>query len=74
MFRSGIANTAFHKRAMLLIFYAEYTESLVDILSYPESTMAYHFGPGENVQNEYSQKAGKRYFKTGLCKYSKCFF
>ena len=29
----------FHKGAMLLIFYAEYTESVLDSLLYPESTM-----------------------------------
>ena len=29
----------FHKRAMIQIFYAEYTESVLDILSYRESTM-----------------------------------
>ena len=30
-------------------------------------------GLGEICQNEGSQMAGKRYFETGFCKYSKCF-
>ena len=38
-FEIGFANTAFHKRAKLLIFYAEYTESVFAILSHPESAM-----------------------------------
>ena len=37
--RLVFANTVFHKRRMLQIFYAEYTEIVLDILSYPESTM-----------------------------------
>ena len=37
--RFGFANTVFHKSAKLQIFYAEYTASILDILSYPESTM-----------------------------------
>ena len=39
--RLEFTNTIFHKRAMLLIFYAEYTASVLEILSYPESTMAH---------------------------------
>ena len=35
----GFTYTVFHKRAILLTFYAEYTESVLDILSYLESTM-----------------------------------
>ena len=38
-FEIDFANTVFHKRIMLLIFYVEYTESVLDILSYLESTM-----------------------------------
>ena len=37
--RSAFANTISHKRAMLKIFYAEYTRSVLDIPSHPESTM-----------------------------------
>ena len=37
--RLVFVNTAFHKRAMLQIFYAEYAESMLDILSYQESTI-----------------------------------
>ena len=37
--RLVFANTVFHKTAMLQLFYAEYTESVLDIPSYPESTL-----------------------------------
>ena len=37
--RLVFATIVFHKRVMLQLFYAEYTESVLDILSYPESTM-----------------------------------
>ena len=33
------ASTVFHKRAILLIFEAEFTESVLDFLSYPESNL-----------------------------------
>ena len=33
------ANTAFHKRDKLLIFEAEFTETVLHILSYPDSTV-----------------------------------
>ena len=42
IFIFDFTNTVFHKRAMLLIFCTEYTESVLDILFYPESTMAHH--------------------------------
>ena len=32
-------NTVFHKSVILLIFEAEFTESVLDILSYPVSTI-----------------------------------
>ena len=41
--RFGFANTVFHKTAMIQLFYAEYAESVLDILSYPELTMG-HYG------------------------------
>ena len=50
-------------------FYAEFTESMPDILLYPESGM----GLKKYFQNQGSQKAGKCYFLIGFCKYSKCF-
>ena len=31
-YKLAFANTVFHKRAMLLIFYAEYTKSVLEIL------------------------------------------
>ena len=37
--RTVFGNTLFHIRAMLLIFYTEYTESVVDSALYPQSTM-----------------------------------
>ena len=54
---------------MLLIFYAEYTESLLDILSYTESTMSPQswLGSEKIFQNEDSQEAGKCYAKIGSC-------
>ena len=35
----GFANTVFHKRAILLIFEARFTEGVLDTLSYLESTI-----------------------------------
>ena len=68
-------NEVFLKRAMLLIFYTEYTESVIDILLPPESTMGPPLlGQEKNFQSEGSQKAGKRYFKTGSCKYKNASF
>ena len=42
IFILDFANTAFPKRAMLLAFYVEYTEVVLDIPSYLESTMVNH--------------------------------
>ena len=68
------ANTDFHKRAILLIFYTEYAESVLDCLSYPEPTIGPPWlGPEKNIQNRGSQKARRRYFQIGFCKYSKFF-
>ena len=33
------ANTVFHERGILQLFYAEFAESVLDILSYPGSAM-----------------------------------
>ena len=41
IFRLAFGNIVFDKRAMLLIFYAEYTESVLNILSYLKSTMGW---------------------------------
>ena len=41
-FQVGFVNTVSHNKATLLIFQAEVTESVVDILLYPESTMGLH--------------------------------
>ena len=42
-------NKVFHMKAMLLIFYAEYTKSVLDILLHPESTMGPPWlGPEKN--------------------------
>ena len=61
------ANTVFHERAMLQIFYAEYTESVIEILSYPKSTMGPPWLSQEkNFQNVDSQKPGKQYFTIGI--------
>ena len=73
IFRMDFTITVFHKRAMLLIFYSEHTVSVLDILSYPKSTMAHHGWAWRKFQYEGSQQAGKRYFKISFCKYSKCF-
>ena len=66
--RLAFADTVFHKRAMLLIICAKYTESLLDIPSYPESTIGPPWlGPEKIFQHKSSQKAGKCYFKIGFC-------
>jgi len=39
MLKMDFENTVFHKRTMLLIFEAELTESVLDFLSYRESTI-----------------------------------
>ena len=38
--RLAFANTVFHKKERLQIFYAVYTKSALDILLYPESTIS----------------------------------
>ena len=66
--RLVFSDTVFHKRTMLLIIYAKYAECLLDILSYPESTMGSPWLDPENFcQNESSQKAGKCYLRIGFC-------
>ena len=55
------------KRAILLIFYVELTESVLDILSYAESTVGpIMVGPREKFHDKCSQKAGKHCFEIGL--------
>ena len=71
IFRFCFAITVLHKRAVLLIFCTECTESLLDILPYPESTIGPPWLGLEKIfKNEYPQKAGKRYFVIDLCKHS----
>ena len=68
--RLVFANTVFHKRVMLQIFYTEYTYGVFDILSYPEFTTGpLWLGQEKNFQNFGSQKPGKRYYMIG---FSKC--
>ena len=60
-----------NSRAMLLIFLAELTESVLDILSYPEFTIRPTMvEPEKNFQNGGSHIAGKRYFGIGFFIYS----
>ena len=40
--RLAFAKTVFHKIAILLIFYTEYTKNVLEILSYPESYKGPH--------------------------------
>ena len=69
--RLVFANTVFHKRAMLVSIYTEYTESLLDILLHLESTLGLLWlGLGKNFQKEGSQKTGKCYFKNCVCVFS----
>ena len=50
--RTVFGKTLFHMRAMLLIFYAEYTESVVNLLLYPQPTMGSScLGPERNFQD-----------------------
>ena len=73
--RLAFTTTVFHKRALLQRFYAEYTESVLDILSYPESNMGPPWlGQEKKFQNGGSQQSGKRCFMIGFCKCSKCSF
>ena len=69
--KNAFLNLVFaNDRAIVLIFRAEFTEPVLDILLYPESTIGLPWlGPEENFQNESSQMAEKRYFQIGLCKY-----
>ena len=60
-----------HHRASLLIVQIEFTESVLDIFSYPDSSIRPTMvGPEKNFQNVGSHMAGKRYFETGFWKYS----
>ena len=58
-------------RAILLTFSAEFTERVLDILSYPESIITPTMvRPAKNFQNGGCHMAGQGYFETGFCKYS----
>ena len=60
--RLAFAYTVSHKRAVLLSFELEITESLLDILSYSKCTIGPTMvGLKENFQNTGSQMAGKHY-------------
>ena len=60
-----------NNRATLLIFLAEFTESVLDILSYLEPTIRPSMiGPEKNFQTGSFLMAGKHYFEIGVCKYS----
>ena len=53
------ASTVFHKRVILVIIYAEYTESLLGIRSHLESTLDPPWlGTEKSFRNESSQRAG----------------
>ena len=73
--RLVFVNTVFYKRAILLIFYPEFIESVLGILSYPESTKGpMMVGFEEKIfKTKDFEMAGKRYFDIGFCKYSKYF-
>ena len=61
--RFVFANTILHKRAILLVFYAGFTESVIETLPYLESTMgAPRLGPEKHFQNQGSPMAEKRHF------------
>ena len=66
-FRLDFANTAIHKRAMLLIFYTDYTESVLNILTYLECAM----GPEKIFKMNVNRRLES--CKIGICKYIKCF-
>ena len=67
-------HTVFHKKAMLLIIYTEYAESVLDIFSHPESTIGAPWsGPEKSFQDRDSQKARKHYFQIAFCKCNKFF-
>ena len=66
------AYTVVFKKALLLIFYAEYTKGVYDIHSL---LWAYHgWDPRQIFNNQGSLKAGKRCTKCGFCKYSDASF
>ena len=65
--RLVFANTVFHKRAMLHIFYTEYTQSVSGILLHQESTMGPSWlGQEKNFQNVGFEKLGKHYVMIGV--------
>ena len=56
---------------IVLIFEAEFTESVLDKVLYLESTIRPTLvGPEENFLNEGSQMAGKCCIEIGSCKFS----
>ena len=52
------ANEVFHKRAVLLIFEIEYKARVLEIVSYPDTSMGqiWLVDPEKNFQNQGSQK------------------
>ena len=59
---------------MLLSFFAEYPESVLEILSHRESIMGpVCLGLEKNFQNQGSRRLENAILKVGLCLYSKCF-
>ena len=61
------ANTVSHKRAVLVSFLSDFTQSLLDILSYPKCTIEPTVvGLEENFRNKSSQVAGKRNLKRSI--------
>ena len=66
-FENGFINTALYKKAVLPMFYVEFTENVFNFLLNPKSTLRPSMvGPGENFQNRGAQKDGKRYIETGF--------
>ena len=62
-----------NNKDILLIFLVEFTESVLDIFLFPESTRGPLWsGPEKNFQNTGSQKAGKCYSEIG-CLQIQCF-
>ena len=63
-------NKISHKRVFLFSFALEFTESLLDILSYPKCMIGPTMvGRQERFQNKGSQMAGKRYLERKVCNY-----
>ena len=69
-----LTNVAFHKRDMSLIFSAEFTEGMLDMLCIQSPLESQPWlSLDKNCQNEGSQEAGKCYSEASFYKCSKCF-